>query len=102
MIKPKKGMLQCLPSCVLSCDLYSFSFGCANLLFLLFFDCIFVYIKQGFPLGMTNRVRDSDVMGFNADEFSLLVRMHAMGRKCFEISLNCFVLLFKILIAFFM
>ena len=46
------------------------------------------------------RGRDSAVMGCYADELSILVRIHAIGRKRFKIYLNCFILLFKILIAF--
>ena len=46
------------------------------------------------------RGRDSAVMGCYADELSILVRIHAIGRKRFKIYLNCFILLFKILITF--
>ena len=65
--------------------------------FLLILDRVFHWSMVSWGRG-----RDSAVMGFYADEFSIFVRMHAIGRECFKIFLNCFILLFKILTAFFM
>ena len=64
---------------------------------------VFLFIlNRVFHWDITSWGRDSAVICFYSDEFLILARMHAIGRKCFKIFLNCFVLLFKILIAFFM